>query len=89
MSKERLTRLNEVGFVWRVLLTGPVAYRPKAPRHTPEEKAPLASRGAVHCETVCWVRRSSAKGGGVVQFLMGECAPCPLRVKSGRRIRLA
>jgi|SRR5215469_15345896 hypothetical protein len=34
MSKERRTRLNEVGFVWRVLLTGPVA----APRHTPEEK---------------------------------------------------
>jgi hypothetical protein len=38
MSKERRTRLNEVGFVWRILLTGPVAYRLKAPRHTPEEK---------------------------------------------------
>jgi hypothetical protein len=37
ISKERQTRLNEVGFVWRAL-TGSVAYRAKAPRHTPKEK---------------------------------------------------
>ena len=32
MSKERRTRLNEIGFVWEVLVMGPIAYRPSPPR---------------------------------------------------------
>ena len=39
MSKERRTRLNEVGFVWGVPFMGPVAYRPKQFRREIESLA--------------------------------------------------
>src|SRR5262249_14568173 len=45
MSKERRTRLNEVGFVWRVLAQRPPVNAPSAPNPLRLHASPLARSG--------------------------------------------